>query len=263
MCHGTLNHLVTVNKNSSIKLSSDQLRDVVLHQIVEGVKHLHDNNIIHRDLNPRNILYRIIISDEGKRQLVMKVADFGSSRHIKEGANRYPRSMIDSSPYSKRFCPSGTDGYHSADALRGNLHIRPIHAADIFALGIVFATTLREGKHPIDEDGIKSNNAIRNNEPLPDITQRELKALGNGCYDLINWMLNPNPEWRPTTDEILKNNYFTRVIRNPLVCSIFFVSYIFYGLFLFFILLQNMGVINQRKLSCWNCANSVNWKTMT
>ena len=94
--NGTLYDLVTVNKDSSIKLSSHQLRDVVLCQIVDGVEYLHHYNIIHRDLKPHNILYRT------EPTLMMKVADFGGSRFLPQDATHYTCSVT-GSVYSPRF----------------------------------------------------------------------------------------------------------------------------------------------------------------
>lgn len=48
--------------------------------LVEGVSYMHDLNIIHRDLKPENIL--VCESQKGK---ILKIADFGTSKMIKEG----------------------------------------------------------------------------------------------------------------------------------------------------------------------------------
>ena len=150
LCNGTLHDLVTIHKDYYSKLTPFQLKNVVLYQIVEGMKHLHDNGIIHRDLKPHNILYCITITKDGRiRQLVMKVADFGCSRSVPEGGNHYTRTMTKKGDYSITFRLFGTDGWLAPEVLNGETHLRPPHAIDIYPLGLIFAFTLcgGGGKH--------------------------------------------------------------------------------------------------------------------
>jgi mitogen-activated protein kinase kinase kinase 1 len=48
-------------------------------QILKGLKHLHDQNIVHRDLKCANIL---IMED-----LTLKISDFGTAKSIKISSN--------------------------------------------------------------------------------------------------------------------------------------------------------------------------------
>ena len=111
LCNGTLHDLIAIKKDSLTPLSSHQLRDVVLRHIVEGVKHLHDNNIIHRDLTPRNILYLF-------NPLMMKLADFDCSRFLPQDATHYTRTVTGKG-YSKRFRLFGTKGWLAPEVLNG------------------------------------------------------------------------------------------------------------------------------------------------
>ena len=54
----------------------ENLIKVYLRQILSGLSHLHDNNVIHRDLKCANIL----VSSEG----IVKLSDFGASRRIQD-----------------------------------------------------------------------------------------------------------------------------------------------------------------------------------
>ena len=173
LCDGTLHDLVTDN-NSGTQLTSDRLKKVVLRQITEGAKHLHDINILHRDLKPKNILYRIISDKSGKRprQLMMKVADFGCSRSIKGDDTHYTRTLIGHG-YSQYIRPFGTDGWLAPEVLNGETHFRPPHAIDIYSLGPIFAFTLCGGQHPYGEDAAARNELIKNKNGMLEIIQQQ------------------------------------------------------------------------------------------
>ena len=58
------------------KLSEDETRKVFI-QLFQGIKYLHERNIVHRDIKPENIL----LTD---RNLSVKLADFGLAKIIGE-----------------------------------------------------------------------------------------------------------------------------------------------------------------------------------
>ena len=62
------------------KFSEDQARPIFL-QICEGLKYLHQHNILYRDLKPENIL----VSLDGK----LKIADFGLSKYCSKNQRNY------------------------------------------------------------------------------------------------------------------------------------------------------------------------------
>ena len=43
------------------------------------------------------------------------------------------------------------------------------------------------------------------------IQQQLINEHGDGCYDLINRMIDPNPDKRPTAAEILGDQYFSQL----------------------------------------------------
>uniref|UniRef100_A0A1B6MIR5 Protein kinase domain-containing protein n=1 Tax=Graphocephala atropunctata TaxID=36148 RepID=A0A1B6MIR5_9HEMI len=54
---------------------------LVLAHLSAGIKHLRDNNLVHRDLKPGNIMK--FISDDGRT--IYKLTDFGAARELEEG----------------------------------------------------------------------------------------------------------------------------------------------------------------------------------
>jgi len=73
LCESTFrDYLNNIREDESI-----EKRIFYFTQIVEGIKYLHDNDIIHRDIKPSNILF---IDD------TVKICDFGLARHVNSNA---------------------------------------------------------------------------------------------------------------------------------------------------------------------------------
>lgn len=62
-------------ENPSITLTEPQIKCYML-QLLEGLRYLHDNHILHRDMKAANLL----ISNKG----ILQIADFGLARHYDE-----------------------------------------------------------------------------------------------------------------------------------------------------------------------------------
>ncbi|HET7747240.1 MAG TPA: serine/threonine-protein kinase [Vicinamibacteria bacterium] len=79
-------------------------------QVLKGVEHAHQNQILHRDLRPANVL----VSESG----VIKVADFGTSRLLEKS---HATTVIGSPPY---MAPEQFQG-------------RAVLASDIYSVGVI------------------------------------------------------------------------------------------------------------------------------
>jgi eukaryotic-like serine/threonine-protein kinase len=80
-------------------------------QILKGVAHAHENQVLHRDLRPANVL----VSESG----LVKVADFGTSRFLEK---THATTVIGSPPY---MAPEQFQG-------------RAVLASDIYSVGVIF-----------------------------------------------------------------------------------------------------------------------------
>ncbi len=103
----------------------------LISQVLLAIQHCHDNNILHRDVKPENL----ILDSSG----YIKLTDFGVSKLFHDS------HMICKST-------SGTHGYMAPEVyLKGHVHSKP---ADYFAIGV----TLHElvlGQRPFDAQTIK------------------------------------------------------------------------------------------------------------
>lgn len=168
----------------------------ILYQMTKGLKYLHDLGIVHRDIKPTNILIHVPNNEDTPS---MKLADFGLSKALKSDQRLYSNSNV--------INPSGTIGWMAPEMYRSD---RFDSKADIFPLGINYYYTLTGGRHPFGNDYIVRLMRIRNKERAF-LEQRDFKdpyCYDSEALDLINSMLNMEPEDRPTATDILKQNFF-------------------------------------------------------
>ena len=125
LCNGTLDDLVKGRHNGPPVVVSSWL---IVYQIVVGLNYLHANGFIHRDLKPGNILFIVDV----RNRPVMKLADFGMSRIIREDQSHLTRTETeDNSGYTiKR--PLGTKGWIAPEVV--NDERTYTIAADIYPL---------------------------------------------------------------------------------------------------------------------------------
>ena len=137
--------------------------------------------------------------------MTLKVANFGCSRSVPDDMTHYTRTEIING-YSQHFRQFGTDGWLAPEVLNGVKELRPPHAGDIYPLGLILAFTLCRGRHPFGDDATAR---MKNKQPmLEDIRLQLIEEHGDGCFELIERMIDPNPEGRPTAAEGTIDYYF-------------------------------------------------------
>ncbi|MEE6480826.1 hypothetical protein FKM82_012678 [Ascaphus truei] len=105
-----------------------QMRCNIAHGSANGIRYLHENNHVHRDIKSANIL----LDDN----FVPKISDFGLAR----ATGQFARTMM-----TERIV--GTTAYMAPEALRGEVTIK----SDIFSLGVVLLEII-SGLAPVDEE---------------------------------------------------------------------------------------------------------------
>ncbi|PWA15843.1 serine/threonine-protein kinase PLK2b [Gambusia affinis] len=151
-----------------------------LRQIVSGLKYLHEQEILHRDLKLGNFFV--------SESMELKVGDFGLAAKLEPAGNR-----------RKTIC--GTPNYLSPEVLNKQGHGCE---SDIWALGCVMYTMLL-GRPPFETTNLKETyRCIREARySLP-------SSLSLQAKQLIANLLAKIPEDRPNLDHILRHDFFTQ-----------------------------------------------------
>uniref|UniRef100_A0A3P8WMD8 Serine/threonine-protein kinase PLK n=1 Tax=Cynoglossus semilaevis TaxID=244447 RepID=A0A3P8WMD8_CYNSE len=171
----SLAHILKVRK----VLTEPEVR-YYLRQIVSGLKYLHGQEILHRDLKLGNFFV--------SESMELKVGDFGLAAKLQPAGNR-----------RKTIC--GTPNYLSPEVLNKQGHGCE---SDVWALGCVMYTMLL-GRPPFETTNLKETyRCIREARySLPSLLSPQAKQL-------IASLLAKIPEDRANLDLILRHDFFTQ-----------------------------------------------------
>ncbi|KAM9342970.1 cyclin-dependent kinase 11B isoform 2-T3 [Pholidichthys leucotaenia] len=179
-------------------------------QLLRGVRHLHDNWILHRDLKTSNLL----LSHKG----ILKIGDFGLAREYGSPLKPYTPVVV-------------TLWYRSPELLLGAKEYST--AVDMWSVGCIFGELLTQkplfpGKSEIDQinkifkdlgspsekiwPGYSELPAVKKmtftEYPYNNLRKRFGALLSDQGFDLMNKFLTYCPSKRIISDEALKHEYF-------------------------------------------------------
>ncbi|XP_068195195.1 cyclin-dependent kinase 11B isoform X1 [Antennarius striatus] len=191
-------------------------------QLLRGVRHLHDNWILHRDLKTSNLL----LSHKG----ILKIGDFGLAREYGSPLKPYTPIVV-------------TLWYRSPELLLGAKEYST--AVDMWSVGCIFGELLTQkplfpGKSDIDQinkifkdlgspsekiwPGYNELPALKKmtftEYPYNNLRKRFGALLSDQGFDLMNKFLTYCPSKRILSDEGLKHEYF-RETPSPIDPSMF------------------------------------------
>ena len=166
------------------KLELDQLKNVIIPCLNDGLKSMHDNGIIHKDLKPSNIM----ITEGGKS---IAIIDFGISSAVESGS-----TVI--------VTRTGMTPQYSAPETFRDLFLSE---SDYYSMGITIYE-LYCGKTPYDnmsQDEIEKYVSVQR-IPFPANMPQELKELiiALTYYDITNRKNKENPNRRWGYEEVKK-----------------------------------------------------------
>nr|XP_043877670.1 probable WRKY transcription factor 19 isoform X2 [Solea senegalensis] len=179
LCEYTLEEYIKDNDGS---LDKEQL----VYDILDSLRVLHCQRpqILHRDLKPQNVL----IDVNGRARL----ADFGISRRLTKGQTTY------------RTRSAGTEGWMATETLKDedeDNDVRYKWSTDIQVAGMLIYYILSGGRHPFGVTYERVHNIHKGNYKLDHVQDVVAK-------DLIEWMINKEPEKRPKVEECLNHPFF-------------------------------------------------------
>ena len=158
---------------------SEKETSLYFYQIIQGIKTIHEKKICHRDMKPENIL----IANNN----VIKIIDFGLSSEY----NDYLST------------PCGSPCYASPEMIKGKNYNGLL--IDLWACGIILFAMLF-GYLPFDD---KNNNILFQKilDGKIDYPEKEDIKVNESGIDLINKILDVDPEKRIGIDEVIKHPF--------------------------------------------------------
>ncbi|KAK0663946.1 putative serine/threonine-protein kinase [Cercophora samala] len=189
-------------KRSSSPLSESDT-SLIVWQLIQGVRHMHEAGFAHRDLKPANILIASTVP-----MLHVKIADFGISKQAMHGVTRLHTMRI-----------FGTWGYMAPEILgyygnnwnteTNNTTIAYTMSVDIWAVGVI-AMTLLLGREIFPLPGDMSRYVL--GQQVLNFTREQGESLTDDAQDFITVLLAADPVLRPTAAAALAHPWLAQAV---------------------------------------------------
>jgi len=172
----------------------ENLAAIYIAQVLDGLKYLHDNDVIHLDIKAANIL----INTEG----VVKLADFGIATTAAPNANDKRMSVVACSPFWT------APEVIMNQSENGKVKVSP--AADIWSLGCTIIELVTGYPPYHDMSGVQAIFKMVDEEhpPMPDDVSDELHAFLLQCFQKA-------PEDRPTAADLRHSAWIRKFTGEP------------------------------------------------
>uniref|UniRef100_A0A7S3CRH9 non-specific serine/threonine protein kinase n=1 Tax=Strombidium rassoulzadegani TaxID=1082188 RepID=A0A7S3CRH9_9SPIT len=188
------NNLIGVFNERIQLLQSPRFIRSLMKQMLEGIKYLHENNIVHRDIKPNNILLnrllRVKISDLGLSKQLMKEMESYHTEAIKGGIGWQPSEVI----------------LNEKDYVYKNTH--KTQKVDIFSLGCVFYYLISVGNHPFGKRYEREQKILKGEFDLGLIRPELVQERSYEFENMIQMMIKQDPRLRSKASKIINHVFF-------------------------------------------------------
>ena len=147
LCDGSMNQLFLPDKSAAKYRAMMPAPEKVLLQLAEGLEYIHSKKIVHRDIKPHNVLFKV---DAVSQKVTMKWADFGLSKPLSD-CGHFSLSDATGSGTHCWIAPEILEKNSFAAASNNNGNPKISFKCDIWSAGCVFFYYLTKGKHPFGE----------------------------------------------------------------------------------------------------------------
>ncbi|EAR83167.2 plant dual-specificity MAP kinase kinase family domain protein (macronuclear) [Tetrahymena thermophila SB210] len=155
--------------------------------LLQTLNYLHLNHICHRDITPNNIFYN---------QGSIKLIDFSISKDL-------GNCLVNGKMYSQ----NGNIVYMAPEVLQGKVYDKSV---DVWGVGITILTTFLGYNPFVDENGYELSSIRNICEKELDFT--EYKQIDPSAINLLQQMLQKDPEKRITVEKALKHEWLEQKI---------------------------------------------------
>jgi p90 ribosomal S6 kinase len=168
----------------------------VMFMLITAVAYLHEQKVVHRDLQPSNLLYK----DSNCLPHSLVLADFGFAKQL-----RAENGLLMTPCYTQKFVPPEIIKKQGYDA-----------ACDIWNLGVILFTILG-GHTPFANDASESADVIlqRVSESKLNYTTGNWPQVSEMGKRAVRSMLQVDPKIRPTASQLLTSDWLLRRAELP------------------------------------------------
>lgn len=179
---GSITDLVKASRGKALK---EEWISYICHEVLNGVSHLHQNHVIHRDIKGQNVL----LTDSAE----VKLVDFGVSAQLDRTIGR--RNTFIGTPYW--MAPEVIACDEQPDATYDN-------RCDMWSIGIT-AIEMAETQPPLcDMHPMRALFLIPRSDP-PRLKSK--KAWSKKFHNFVNTCLIKDYQHRPTADQLLQHEF--------------------------------------------------------
>jgi len=179
LCTSDMGKELKKRKEEKMPLTNKEFLNI-FHGVADGLQHLHNQGLIHRDIKPNNILLKSHGQGETLETQTAKLCDFGVSKLAGDGDEYTLTSKV------------GTKGYRAPEVMKGrNGSAHYGHQADIFSTGAVMF------------EAIILEKLVESEEDISEEVERKVNALDDSIFgELVITCLRKEPDQRPTAEQV-------------------------------------------------------------